>query len=184
MNFCKSYFLKFIVILFILTLAFDCFAEEYIKGHYCYTYGDNESLVEAKKLAYSYALRDAIEKNNVQINSSTKIKNYTVIYDIITNDAQSYLKNIKIDKYTVENRTICYSITAVQKPISHGIDDDIAREEMIKGMRRLIPEYGEMSDQKFINHIYNKYYSDLTREDFLFKCYNKFVLKESKKKSK
>ena len=39
-----------LLVIFVLFLPSIGFADEIIKGHYCYTYGDNESLKEAREL--------------------------------------------------------------------------------------------------------------------------------------
>ena len=55
---------KFFILLLLL-LIFISSAESAektkISGEYSYTYGDNESIVEAKNICYSMAVRNAIE---------------------------------------------------------------------------------------------------------------------------
>lgn len=178
---------KTAALLFFLSIFFlpvELMADNLVQGHYCYTYGDNETLVEAKRLAHLYALRAAIERNKVYISSETKVENYTLIHDIVTNNANSYLANIKVKKLEVRNRTICYTIIATPKPITQIMKDETAREKIMKGFRKLLPNYGEMTDNELIDFAYNKWYSDiLTKEDYLIRIYNKFVLETSDQKS-
>ena len=54
-----------IILIFGVVPAFAEDAEEKIKGHYCYTYGDNESLVEAREFARTMATKNAIESYNI-----------------------------------------------------------------------------------------------------------------------
>ena len=180
----KNY--KATVLLFFLSIFFlpiELMADSLVQGHYCYTYGDNETLVDAKRLAYLHAMRNAIERNKVYISSETRVENYTLIDDIVTNNANSYLTNIKVKKLTVEKRTICYTIIAEPKPISQIMKDEIAREKIMKACRKLLPDYGEKTDNEFIDFVHNTWYSDLTKEDLLIRLYNKFVLKTSDQES-
>ena len=163
---------------FLFLLSNYCIAQKTVEGHYCYTYGDNETLVEAKRLSYLYALRDAIEKSHILVTSETQVENFALIRDIVTNNASSYLTNIEVKDYSEKNRTICYRIIAIPKHITSLMSDEKAREEIMKGVRMTLPNYGELTDNELINFVHKKWYSAISKESFLIALYNKFVLKE------
>jgi hypothetical protein len=87
-------------------------AEDTIQGMYSYTYGDSESLVEARQTCKDLALRDAIESYYLFIESSTSVENAQVKEDIIRSISAGYLSNIQIVEQTEEGRTITMSVTA------------------------------------------------------------------------
>lgn len=71
--------MKKIFLIFLVIVINNSFAQnERIKitGEFNYNYGDNESLIEAKHICYTMALRNAIETYQVFITST--IKDYTV----------------------------------------------------------------------------------------------------------
>lgn len=104
---------------FLVSLAVPiqpCLADEIIKGSYCYTYGDNESLREARELTRTLAIRNAIESYRVFIESTSKVKNFQLTNDIVQVISSGYLKNIKVLEYTEEGRTVCETIQATVSP--------------------------------------------------------------------
>ena len=76
-----------------------------------YTMGENETILNAKKLALSQALRSASEQAGVLVESYTKVKNYQVTVDEINVLASSVVevqdKNYKEIKMTVGLKVIC-----------------------------------------------------------------------------
>jgi len=93
-----------------------CFADEIIKGNYCYTYGDNESLIEAKELTRTLAIRNAIESYRLFVESTTNVKNFQLTNDIVQMLSSGYLKNVKVLAHSEEGRTICETIQASISP--------------------------------------------------------------------
>ncbi len=87
-------------------------ADEVIEGHYCYTYGDNESLIQARGITRSLAIRDAIESYSVFIQSVTKVKDFKLTDDLIKTISAGHLKEIKVLEHSENNRTICDTIQA------------------------------------------------------------------------
>ena len=108
----KKYVFLFLTILFPLTL----FALDTITGSYSYTYGDSESLVEARQLCKDLALRDALESYSIYIESSTTVENYEIKEDILHTIASGYLSNIEILEQTEEGRTITTTVQATVQP--------------------------------------------------------------------
>ncbi len=93
-----------------------CLADEVIEGRGCYTYGDNETLIEARSFATTLAMRNAIESYLVYVESLTTVSNYKLKKDEIETISGGYLKNIRIISHTENNRTICEIIQAVVTP--------------------------------------------------------------------
>ena len=66
--------LKRIILLFLLPLLVFAQSERVkVTGEYTYTYGDNESLLEAKSLCYTMAVRNAIESLTVFVQSTSSV---------------------------------------------------------------------------------------------------------------
>ncbi len=91
-------------------------ADEVIEGHYCYTYGDNESLIQARGITRSLAIRDAIESYNIFIQSITKVRDFKLTDDLVKTISAGHLKEIKVLEHSENNRTICDTIQASVNP--------------------------------------------------------------------
>jgi hypothetical protein len=91
-------------------------SDEVIKGRYCYTYGDSESLREAKALTRTLALRDAIESYRVFVESVGTVQNFNLTNDLVQVISSGYLKNIQVLESKIEGRTICETIQASVSP--------------------------------------------------------------------
>jgi len=104
------------VILTVCFLSNLSFADEIISGHYCYTFGDRESLKEAREITRTLAIRNAIESYKIYIESTTKLSNFTLTNDIVQMLSVGYLKNVNVDKHEEQGRTICDTIRATVKP--------------------------------------------------------------------
>lgn len=107
--------------LLILILAFLftsslCFADDAIQGHYCYTYGDRESLQEARELTRFLAIRNAIESYRTFIISTSHVKNFQLTNDLVQMISSGYLKDIKVIEHKEEGRTVCETIMAMISP--------------------------------------------------------------------
>jgi len=100
----------------ILSMAFTSpllsFADDIIQGHYCYTYGDNESLREARDVTRSLATRNAIESYQVFISSASNVQNSQLTNDLVQIISSGYLKDIKVIEHEEQGRTICETIQA------------------------------------------------------------------------
>lgn len=111
--------LKLIICLVLLKISntFMLHADEIITGHYCYNYGDNESLVEAREITRTLAIRNAIESYQLFIESTTKVVNFTLTNDIVQIISTGYIKNIIILEHTENGRTIYEKIQCSINPI-------------------------------------------------------------------
>ena len=108
------------VITFFLILHFLlpslCFADDAIQGHYCYTYGDRESLQEARELTRFLTIRNAIESYRTFMISTSDVKNFQLTNDLVQMISSGYLKDIKVIEHNEEGRTICETIKAMISP--------------------------------------------------------------------
>ena len=125
----------FIIHIFSLVMVPMCLGEDTIQGHYCYTYGDNESLKEARELARSLAIRDAIESYRVFVQSMTTVNGFTLADDVIQTISSGYLKNMRTVAHKEEGRTVCYTIQAIVSPaeIEHIIGRAIGNQAIGAG---------------------------------------------------
>jgi hypothetical protein len=109
--------LSALLVFFILLIPVLLFADETIRGHYCYTYGDSESLKEARELTRTLAIRNAIESYSVFVNASVTVTNFTASNDLIQMLSTGQLKNIAVESHTEKDRTVCDIITAKVSPL-------------------------------------------------------------------
>ncbi len=82
-----------------------------IVGESKYTYGDKESLLEAKETAKSLAIREAIESYQVFVNSTSDIQDFRVRSDLIQTIATGHLHNLKVEQ-TEDGRTLHVKVRA------------------------------------------------------------------------
>ena len=117
-------------------------AGETIRGHYCYKYGDRESLVEARATAKTLAIREAIESYIVFIRSNTKVENFTLSEDIIQTISSGYLEDITILNRTERANKICCTIEGqidrrrVERLIKESIENDRNGSDSLSGSDR------------------------------------------------
>jgi len=112
------------------------FGQDKIQGSYSYTYGDKESLVEARQTCKDLAVRDAIESYYVFMESSTNVENFQTKEDIIQSIAAGYLKNLNIVEQKEEGRTITMVVEATVMP------------EEVKNLVRKIADQDEPKGEK------------------------------------
>jgi len=102
----------FLVILFCSVIH----AQDTIQGMYSYTYGDSESLVEARQTCKDLALRDAIESYYLFVESTSTVENYQMKEDLVQSIAAGNLTDVQIIEQTEEGRTITMTVSAVVNP--------------------------------------------------------------------
>ncbi len=129
---------KFIVPIIIVAIFFIApllFADEdIIVGYYCYTYGDNETLVQARKFAWNMSVRDAIERYGVFMSAISKAENFDLTDDLVQNMSILYLRDIQEFEHTEKGKTICYGIEATISP--EDIKNAIEREIVMRAQGR------------------------------------------------
>ena len=98
-----------------------------LEGEYSYTYGDNETVVEAKNISFKMALRNAIESYKIFILSTSTVKNFRLINDLIQVISSGYLEDIKIISQKIEGRSVTTKVQAyvVPKDIQNIIENKV-----------------------------------------------------------
>jgi hypothetical protein len=92
------------------------FGQDVIRGTYSYTYGDRESLVEARQACKTLAIRDAIESYYLYVESSSTVENNTLKNDIVESLAAGHLKNVRTLDQKEEGRTVTITVEADVDP--------------------------------------------------------------------
>jgi hypothetical protein len=103
------------VIVFSL-MASITLAQDTIRGSYLYTYGDSESLVEARQTCKDLAIREAIESYYIFVESSTEVESFQMKEDLIQSIAAGFLQNIRVVEQKEEGRTISMTVDASVMP--------------------------------------------------------------------
>jgi hypothetical protein len=101
---------------FFLIIPSVCLSFETIIGQYCYTYGDRESIQEARELTRTLAIRNAIESYRTYIESTGRVTNFTLTNDLIQIISSGYLKNINVLEHKEEGKTVCDKISGIVEP--------------------------------------------------------------------
>ena len=100
------------VIFLLLFFVPFSFAQDTIRGTYSYTYGDKESLVEARQTCKNLAIREAIESYTTFVSSSTNVKDFQLKNDIIQSIAGGYLHDVRVVDEKEEGRIITMTVEA------------------------------------------------------------------------
>lgn len=101
-------------LLLLVFLIFFSFAfSKTIFGEYTYTFGDDETLSEAKQNCLTKAKRDAIEKFATYLRSETIVRDYQTESDEIIANAEAMMMDIKIVEENINKlaSTIYYKIS-------------------------------------------------------------------------
>ncbi len=77
-----------------------------ISGEAQYTYGDSESIIEARETCYSMAVRNAIEGYKAFVASTSEVKDYQLIKDLIKTISSGCVEGLKIVEENISKRTI------------------------------------------------------------------------------
>ncbi len=103
--------MKVRIVILVLFLCAGVFAaEEVITGRYCYQYGDNETLLEARQLTRTLALRNAIESYHVFVEAAAIVDNFQITNDIVQSLTGTYIKNIQIAEQTETDHKVCMTV--------------------------------------------------------------------------
>ncbi|MEJ2629468.1 MAG: hypothetical protein P8078_13065, partial [bacterium] len=176
--------------IFLLCLIFSTVqAQDTIQGSYSYTYGDNESLVEARQTCKDLALREAIESYAVFIESSTKVENFQTKDDIVESISAGYLQNVTVVEQQEEGRTITMTVEAVVSPeeVKSIIDKLVMDQQDEPSVQDSTKAISQKTDNKAepASDITTQYENKLTAIDNLQKQnnYNLALLKITRLKS-
>ncbi len=117
------------IALLFLVFTDSCKASNRVKiiGEYQYTYGDNESLIEAKSICYSMAVRNAIESYKTFVIATSTVKDYKLIKDLIQTISSAYIEDLKIIEESVTGRTVN---TKIEGYIVPSIIDNVLKREV------------------------------------------------------
>lgn len=77
-----------------------------VEGEYKYTYGDRESLVEAKNVACTIAAQKAVESYQVFIEATSAVQDYKLRDDLIRTISSGYLQDLRILEQSEQGRTL------------------------------------------------------------------------------
>lgn len=109
-------FLFFQIWIIIILFANAALCADKISGSACYTYGDNESLVQAEQMTKTLAVRNAIESYSTFIESTTKITDFQLSADLINTISSGQVKAVKVLKRLESGRKLCYTIEGFVEP--------------------------------------------------------------------
>jgi len=118
--------------IFVFLLTVCCFAQTNkvkVTGDYTYVYGDSETLLEAKNICYSMAIREAIESNSIFI-SSTTVVTHSQLNDLIQTISSGYLQELKVVEEKIEGRNVYYKVEAYVEP-------DVIKESIGREVKRI-----------------------------------------------
>jgi len=100
---------------------------EPVQGKACYSFGDDETPIMAKKKAEALARERAVSGYRVWVESSSKVKNLQLQEDLIQTFAAGMLHKVAIDEEAWEGRQICIALSAEIDP--QDIDMEVARRQ-------------------------------------------------------
>jgi len=102
------------LLFFVFLISFSFAFSNTIYGEYTYTYGDDETLTEAKQKCQTLAKRDAVEKFATYLRSETIVRNYQAESDEIIANAEAMMMDVKIVEENTDKLTssIYYKISA------------------------------------------------------------------------
>lgn len=142
-----------IILLAVYLYPISSFADDTISGHYCYTFGDNESLKEAKEITRSLAIKNAIESYRIFVASTSKINNFQLTNDLIQVISSGYLKDLKVKKHSENGRKICDTVEAKVSPqdVENALRDAIANRD--KNEANSSPQQADNEVQYLFDHL-------------------------------
>jgi len=125
----KYIWIKTFAIILFTTLCIAQNNKVKVTGDYTYTYGDSETLLEAKNICYSMAIREAIESNSIFI-SSTSVVTHSQLNDLIQTISSGYLQDLKVVEEKIEGRNVYYKVEAYVEP-------DVIKESIGREVKRI-----------------------------------------------
>ncbi|MBI3584764.1 MAG: hypothetical protein HY096_12585 [Nitrospinae bacterium] len=122
----RKFLVHFIAIV-ILISSVESAEKTKITGEYSYTYGDNESIIEAKNICYSMAVRNAIESYKTFVVATSTVQDYKLIKDLIQTISSGYIEDLKTVEQTMNGRTV---YTKVEGYIVPAVIDNVLKREV------------------------------------------------------
>ena len=113
----RQYCFILILPLIVLCVSNEAYAvQAKIHGEYCYQYGDSESLMIAKEISYTMALRKAIETYQIFVASTSVVQDFRLKKDLVETIVSGYVENVKIVRQDVEGRNVCTGLIGYINP--------------------------------------------------------------------
>lgn len=109
-------FLLFQIWIIIILFANAAWCADKILGNACYTYGDNESLIQAEQMAKTLAIRNAVESYSLFVESTTQVTDFQLSTDLINTISTGQVKAVKVLKRLEAGRKLCYTIEGFVDP--------------------------------------------------------------------
>ena len=109
-------FLLFKIWIIIIFFTNAAWCADKISGSACYTYGDNESLVQAEQMTKTLAIRNAIESYSIFIESTSTVRDLQLSSDLINTVSAGQVKKVKVIKRLESGRKLCYTIKGFVEP--------------------------------------------------------------------
>lgn len=137
----------------LILFANSAWCADKITGNACYTYGDNESLVQAEQMTKTLAIRNAIESYSTFIESTTQIKDFQLSNDLINTVSARQVKRVKVLKRLESGRKLCYTVEGFVEPaeMQNAIKNYLSGQK--KGDDARVQENGWI---KIVNHFINE----------------------------
>ena len=101
-----------------LLTAAPLLAQETIQGRYCYHYGDNETLLEAREITRTLAIRNAVESYRVFVEAASLIDNFIMTTDLVQTISSGYLRDMQVLEHSEGDYTICETVQFQIDPVS------------------------------------------------------------------
>jgi hypothetical protein len=141
-----------LIILSLVCLGALCLAEagsaegERVKllGEYQYTYGDQQTPDQARQIAYTMAVRKAIESYHVFVEDTSPVKDPTVIKAVIQTLASGSLQDLEIVEQTEEGRRVTCKVRAFIEP---AVFKTVLNRELHRLLDRKEPEVVDENHQ-------------------------------------
>jgi len=92
-------------------------ARDTVRGRYCYAYGEDETLRQAKDKAFALAQRQAIRSYRVYVESVTRVENLQLKEDLVQSAAAGVLRDVQIESEEQRKQEYCVAITAKINPV-------------------------------------------------------------------
>ncbi|MDM7925208.1 MAG: hypothetical protein QUS35_04230 [bacterium] len=89
---------------------------ELIRGTYTYTYGDRESLVDARQTCKELAVRDAVESYYLFLESVSTVENSVVRQDLVRSIAAGCVRNLRVTDQQEAGRTLTCTVEGEVNP--------------------------------------------------------------------
>lgn len=89
---------------------------ELIRGTYTYTYGDRESLVDARQTCKELAVRDAVESYYLFLESVSTVENSVIRQDLVRSVAAGCVRNLRVTDQQEAGRTLTCTVEGDVNP--------------------------------------------------------------------